>query len=124
MSSSGQSSSGELRAAIQIVKGPGMVRSWLSLGAGVAFIVWWTVVSAFAQSGHPTALLSGVVVDRQGAVVRGATVVVLSLATGVSLPATLTNETGLFTQPALDPGGYVITVSIAGFKTARLDGVR
>ena len=36
----------------------------------------------------------------------------------------VTNESGYFTVPALDPGTYTVTVTLMGFKTAVLNDVR
>ena len=36
----------------------------------------------------------------------------------------MTNESGYFTVPALDPGAYTVTVTLMGFKTAVLSDVR
>ncbi len=77
-----------------------------------------------AQVGRPTAPLSGVVVDDQGGVVPGATVVVTDQATGVPLAPATTNQAGIFSFPALQPGTYAVDASHAGFKTARVRDVR
>jgi hypothetical protein len=73
---------------------------------------------AAAQTGGATAPLSGVVTDQNDAVVPGVTVVVKNNATGVSLPPVTTNHAGLFSVAALDPGTYIVTFSLSGFKTA------
>ena len=80
--------------------------------------------AAFAQSGSATAPLSGVVVDKDGGIMPGVTVVVKNTATGVSSPAVVTNEAGLFRIAALEPGTYTVTVSLTGFKTAVLNEVK
>jgi len=77
---------------------------------------------AFAQ-GSASSSLSGVVVDADGAVVPGATVVIQSNATGVSLQL-VTNQSGAFLAPALDAGVYTVTVTLSGFKTAVVRDVR
>jgi hypothetical protein len=74
---------------------------------------------AFAQGGS----LSGVVVDSNGGIIPGVSVVVKSKATGTSFDS-VTNAEGLFSVPALDPGVYTVTVSLTGFKTAVLSDVR
>ena len=78
--------------------------------------------AAFAQ-GTASAPLSGTAVDSAGGVIPGATVTVTNKATGTSFGA-VTNETGAFSVPSLDPGVYKVTVSLAGFKTALVDDVR
>ena len=76
--------------------------------------------SAHAQA---TSTITGTVTDSGGAVVPGATVVVISNATGTKTEA-ITNGSGAFTVPALPVGLYTVTVSLEGFKTAALTEVR
>jgi hypothetical protein len=66
--------------------------------------------------------LSGQVVDGTGGVIPGASVDVKNAATGV-VTKTVTNSTGLFNVPALDPGNYTVTVSLQGFRTAVVQNV-
>jgi len=92
-------------------------RAWvISLAIGVAFSA-----TAFAQGSTKTTL-SGVVADASGGVVPGATVEVRSNRTGV-VTAAVTNTTGAFDVPALDPGLYTVSVSLSGFKTVVLKDV-
>ena len=80
-------------------------------------------VPALAQGGGATTSLSGTVTDTSGAIIPGATVVVKSNATSTQFDA-VTNESGYFSVPALDPGVYTVTVTLMGFKTAVLNDVR
>ena len=77
---------------------------------------------AFAQ-GSTTSSISGTVVDTGGGVIPGATVVAKNIATGTTTTA-VSNTTGTFSIPALEPGTYTLTVSLSGFKTAMLNDVR
>jgi hypothetical protein len=77
---------------------------------------------AFAQS-TSTATLSGVVVDTDGGAIPGATVVVKNNGTSVSIEA-VSNSTGRFSFPGLQPGTYTVTVSLTGFKTFVANEVR
>lgn len=77
--------------------------------------------AAYAQ-GTATAPLSGVVVDADGGVIPGATVVVKNDATGTSFN-TVTNSQGVSVR-ALDTGTYTVTVSLDGFKTAVVNDMR
>jgi hypothetical protein len=79
---------------------------------------------AAAQVGRPTAPLSGVVVDKDGGAIPGATVVVTDQATAVPLAPVTTNRAGIFSFPALQPGTYSVDASRIGFKTARVRDVR
>jgi hypothetical protein len=81
-----------------------------------------SITPAFAQGSGSTSL-SGVVSDAGGGVIPGATVVVKNNATSVTFEAT-TNTSGAFSVPALDPGTYTVTVSLAGFKTAVINDIR
>jgi len=71
--------------------------------------------NALAQSSSASSL-SGVVVDADGGAIPGATVIVKNNATGVSVEA-VSNATGRFSFPVIDPGTYTVTVSLTGFKT-------
>jgi len=75
-----------------------------------------------AQGGSARTSLSGTVVDKTGGVIPGATVEVKNNATGVANNI-ITNSTGVFNVPALDPGTYTVTVSLQGFKTAVIKDV-
>ena len=84
------------------------------------------VISASAVSvaaAQATATLSGSVVDSAGGVIPGAAVSVASQATGTAFE-TVTDSGGTFRVPALNPGFYRVTVSLAGFKTALVDDIR
>jgi hypothetical protein len=89
----------------------------------------WVLISfaaaghAFAQGGGATTSLSGSVTDASGAVIPGANVRVKNVATETQFDV-VTNESGYFSVPALDPGAYSVTVSLMGFKTAQLKEVR
>jgi len=72
-----------------------------------------------AQNVVLTGALSGRVTDPSGAVVRGASVVVQSLATGVQQPAE-TNHSGLYRLPVVMPGTYSITASVKGFRDVQV----
>lgn len=79
--------------------------------------------AAYAQGGGSTSALSGTVTDTSGAVIPGANVVVKNNGTSAEYQA-VTSESGTFTVPALGPGGYTVTVTLMGFKTAVLNDVR
>src|SRR5918992_3899174 len=59
--------------------------------------------------------LTGTVTDPNGAVVPAAAVTATNVATGVST-ATKSNQEGLYTFTALQPGEYVLEVEVPGFK--------
>jgi hypothetical protein len=72
----------------------------------------------FAQ----TAQLSGRITDATSAGLRGAVVTVTQATTGTSREVA-SNERGFYAVPFLSPGPYIITVTVAGFKPATLDGL-
>ncbi len=99
-----------------------MGRSLLRVVA-VAWIVLSAATLAYAQGGSGSATLTGTVVDTGGGIVPGATVAVKDMATGREI-SVVTNVTGVFSVPALNPGTYTVTVSLTGFKTAVISDVR
>jgi len=66
-----------------------------------------------AQS--PTARIIGTIVDASGAVVPGASVVVINSDTGIKRETT-SNELGYYTVPLLPPGNYRVAVQKEGFQ--------
>jgi hypothetical protein len=63
------------------------------------------------------ATLSGLVTDAQGGVVAGAKVAIRNVGTNRTTE-TVTNPSGLYTAPNLNPSDYEVSVSAAGFKTS------
>jgi hypothetical protein len=72
-------------------------------------------ITAFAQVGI-NASLSGTVSDATGALIPGVEVTATQTGTGVVSTA-LTNESGTYRFPSLQPGPYEVTASLAGFQT-------
>src|SRR5262249_52247210 len=87
-----------------------------------AYIVVVCATSAVAQVSS-TAPLSGAVSDASGAAIPGAGITVLNDATKAKFE-TLSIENGTFVIPALTPGSYTVSVSLAGFKTAVVPNVK
>ncbi len=69
------------------------------------------------QGNVTSATLNGVVTDRDGGLVPGATVLVTNAATGVKYPVQMTNAQGAYSFPGLPAGAYTVTISLQGFKT-------
>jgi carboxypeptidase family protein/TonB-dependent receptor-like protein len=95
------------------------MKSLASRCAAAAALVCWLASPALAQA---KAGLTGQVLDREGGVIPGATVVVTNLATSVAITTT-TNSTGNWAVPALDVGTYEVTVSLESFKTVKFERV-
>ena len=66
--------------------------------------------------------ITGVVRDSSGAVIPGATVTVVNPSTNFTRTA-ITNEAGVYSFPALQPGRYNLKVEIPGFRTHTLSDV-
>src|SRR5689334_10185729 len=75
----------------------------------------------FAQGGALGTIL-GEVTDSTGAVVPGATVTIVNVATGATNHTTTTSS-GDFTAPYLAPGAYRVTVQAPGFQKAVADNI-
>jgi Ca-activated chloride channel family protein len=73
------------------------------------------------QGASSTATLAGTVVDKDGALVPGATVSVTKVDTGEKLPVLLTTRAGQYSFAGLAPGKYKLTISLQGFKTIVVD---
>ncbi len=67
--------------------------------------------------------ITGTVFDRTGAVIPGATVIVINIGTNESLRLS-TSASGAYTAPSLNPVEYRITVEAAGFRKAVIDRVK
>jgi hypothetical protein len=68
------------------------------------------------------AVLSGTVSDASGALIPGVEVTAKNINTGIS-DTRITNETGNFNFPSLQPGKYTLSAALSGFRTAKYDNV-
>src|SRR5262245_1781148 len=85
----------------------------------------WLVVLLLrgaVAAAQTTGAVQGTVTDEQGAAVPSASVVLTRTATNIS-DTTQTGAEGGFRFDFVSPGAYTLTVSLQGFKTARLAGV-
>ena len=89
--------------------------------AALVLVCALVATPAFGQGGTNSATLTGIVTDKDGGLVPGATVVVTKTATGEKLPPQVTNATGAYSFPGLAPGKYKVTISLQGFKTAEIE---
>src|SRR5438045_412263 len=82
----------------------------------VLFAVVLCVNTLAAQSVNST--IGGTVQDSTGAFIPGVTITATNTQTGVS-STTLSNESGAYQFPSLQPGTYTISAELPGFTTQR-----
>ena len=99
------------------------MRSVLRLLASGLVLSFLFVASAYSQ-GAQTGGISGDVTDQSGALVKGATVDVISADTGRSVRTVTVGEDGSFTATLLPPGTYNVEVTASNFKKAVVSGVK
>ena len=85
--------------------------------AGGLFVFWLTAAPAAAQL--TTGTVTGTVKDTQGAVIPGASVVLVSETRGTELPPAFTNASGDFVVVNVPPDTYDVQVTLEGFKTLK-----
>lgn len=81
----------------------------------LACVVLFVFAAGISWSQESRGSITGKVVDPQGAVIPGATVVITNTETNVPY-RTATNVTGYFEVSLLNPGNYSVTVEASGFK--------
>jgi hypothetical protein len=99
------------------------MRSVLRLLASGLVLSFLFVASVYSQ-GAQTGGITGVVTDQGGALLKGATVDVISATTGRSVRTVTVGEDGSFTATLLPPGTYTIEVTASNFKKAAIAGVK
>ncbi len=77
--------------------------------------IW--ILGATAWGQETRAIISGTVIDPQGGAVPAAKVEIRNLETNV-VTNVLTNDSGVYTAPPVNPGKYIVTVFSPGFKVA------
>ncbi|HSS18629.1 MAG TPA: carboxypeptidase-like regulatory domain-containing protein [Pyrinomonadaceae bacterium] len=99
------------------------MRSVLRLLASGLILSFLLVGSVYSQSTQ-TGGITGVVTDQSGALVKGATVDIISETTGRSVRTLTVGEDGAYTANLLPPGGYRLEVTASNFKKAVVAGVK
>jgi Carboxypeptidase regulatory-like domain len=97
-----------------------MAKATLSAVAAALLIL---VAAGAASAQITTGTVAGTIKDAQGAVVPGATVVLVSEARGTRSAPVTTSGTGDFVFPNVTPDTYTVEVTMDGFKTVRRSGV-
>jgi hypothetical protein len=90
---------------------------------GLACLLALVSSPAFGQGASSGSSLTGNVVDKDGGVIPGASVVVKNIATGETL-SVVTNNSGVYSFPSLSAGTYSVTISLTGFKKVEIKEVR
>jgi len=99
------------------------MRSVLRLLASGLVLSFLFVASVYSQ-GSQTGGITGIVTDQGGALVKGASVDVISATTGRSVRSVTVGEDGSFTATLLPPGTYTLEVTANNFKKASVAGVK
>src|SRR5262245_29902943 len=80
-------------------------------------------VAATAAAQETTGTITGVAKDSSGAVLPGVTVTVKFVPTGATQEF-ITNDSGIYTAPLLQPGEYEVTFALSGFQTRTVKGIQ
>ena len=91
------------------------------VATGIGIVVGALVAPAAAQI--TTGTVTGTVKDQQGAVIPGATVVLVSEAQGTQSSPVVTSTTGDFVVASISPDTYTVEISMPSFKTVKRPGV-
>src|ERR1051326_315234 len=76
-----------------------------------------------AAAPETTGTTAGVAKDQAGAVLPGVTVAVKNVETGRTTEI-VTNASGLYTAPLLQPGEYEVTFTLSGFQSRTTKGIQ
>src|SRR5881398_1288694 len=98
-----------------------MLRRMVLIGSGLLLVLLYVSSPAFAQI--TTGNVSGTVKDTQGALIPGATVVLISETRGTRSAPAITNESGNYVFPNVTADTYTVEVVLDGFKTAKRTGI-
>ena len=93
-----------------------------SMRAGIlaAVSIFTLAESAYAQADRGT--ITGQVTDQSAAIISGASVKAVHVATNFERTVTTSKE-GSYTIPQLPVGGYVVIVTAANFQTTTLENI-
>lgn len=94
----------------------------LKLSALLLMLAAVVIFAAPARAQLDTSTISGVVSDRTGAVISGASVVITDTKTNRSVSLT-TNSKGEFFAPSLGVSAYRVKFSKRGFRTTTIEGI-
>ena len=92
--------------------------------AMVAALIALCVLSSPAAAQITTGAVTGTVMDAQGGVIPGATVVLISETQGTKSTPVVTNGEGQYSVPNIKADIYTVEVTMSSFKTITRKGVR
>jgi hypothetical protein len=98
-----------------------MRRNMLVVGTALTSTLILLSPPALAQI--TTGTVSGTVRDATGAVIPGATVVLISDTRGTKSTPAVTNDDGTYVFPNVTPDTYTVEITLQGFKTVRRAGI-
>src|SRR6266571_1045248 len=84
------------------------------LVSAVALLCLVLSTHTFSQTSNAT--LGGIISDATGALIPGVTITAANTGTGI-VSTVLSNETGTYQFPLLQPGTYKVTADLPGFRT-------
>src|SRR2546425_13184809 len=92
----------------------------LSACVTVFMVFLWVPSYALAQV---NATVIGTASDATGALIPGVEITATNVNTGIVTTA-ITNETGSYSMPSLQPGSYRLSAALSGFQTATYNNVQ
>jgi hypothetical protein len=98
-----------------------MKRATFSLAAGV--VVALVLLASSAQAQITTGTVTGKVLDSQGGVIPGATVILISETRGTKSAPVITSDTGDYVFPNVTADKYTVEVTLEAFKTMMRKGI-
>jgi hypothetical protein len=104
---------------LQLAAKPLRCRAVNMAGVCILLAVRFLIAHGAAEGVSP-GTVTGVVADTNGSVVGGA-IVTLQPSGSTSQRTTITDQTGAFHFPRLDPGTYVLTIAALGFEDRQAD---
>src|SRR5260370_32610506 len=93
------------------------------VGVRIGLMLALLLISSAALAQITTGTVSGTVKDPQGAVIPGATVVLISDTRGTKSAPAVTNEAGDYVFPKVTADTYTVEVTLDAFKTVRRKGI-
>ncbi len=98
------------------------LRHIFEITALAAWLFLFCLSSARAQTAGSS--ITGTITDAKGLAMSGVSVVVHNADTGVDQKPVITNDSGVYLAPLLQPGTYEVTASQSGFATVDHKGVQ